>query len=121
MAEPHGPCYGGWNAADLNECWRVDFNIHVFTQGTLSCTILPVYTADGSEAAARRGHNVFSHGRLTHTILLNSESCTDDEGGQPIARVPLEVSCGGDTLAEILTVVVTSSFVKSHPSTRFCK
>ena len=120
MAEPHGPCYGGWNAADLSDCWRIDFNIHIFTHGTIACTILPVYTADGPAASASRGHHTFSNGKLVRTIRQAPASrgawcASSTHDSSHLA------SAGDDTLASLLTVVITTSYVKSHPSTRMLR
>ena len=82
MASPHKPCWDGWDAADkscFDSVWRVDFSIHFFTNGSVSCAVLPVCTAEGDEVGT-------------------TEPATGVES--------------------LLTVVITSSPVRSNPSTR---
>ena len=64
-----------------DDVWRVDFRLHCFTNGKLSCSVLPVCTADGKEIGA-----------------TSAEPAAGVEG--------------------LLTVIITSSPVRSNPSTR---
>lgn len=83
MASPHRPCYDGWASDDLeafDRVWRVDFSVHFFTNGRVSCAILPVCTVDGKD------------------VPSTCSSAASVEG--------------------LLTVVITSSPVRSNPSTR---
>ena len=88
-ATPHAPCWDGWGSRDgasYDSVWRVDFSVHFFTNGTLSCKLLPVRTADGD--------------------------------GVTSSRMDAQTTTSADDMANLLTVVVTSSPVRSNPSTR---
>ena len=81
MATPHRPCYDGWSTSDLHSydrISRIDLSIHLFTNGQVSCSLLPVCTASAPD--------------------LDIKPCAGIES--------------------LLTVVVTSSPIKSNPSTR---
>ena len=83
MASPHKPCWDGWDSDDLasfDSIWRIDFSVHFFTNGAVSCSVLPVCTAEGKEV---------------------------DATNEPVSAIE-----------ELVTVVVTSSPVRSNPSTR---
>ena len=83
MTTPHAPCWDGWQSDDLDQydrVWRIDFSVHLFSNGSVSCSVLPVCTAEGREV---RGTTTPSSG-----------------------------------IESLVTVVVTSSPVRSNPSTR---
>ena len=56
MASEHKPCWDGWESGDkawFDSVWRIDFSIHFFSNGqAVSCSLLPVCTADGDEVSA---------------------------------------------------------------------
>ena len=96
MAQRHRPCYGGWDATDMEDydpVWRVDFSIHFFGNGALSCSILPICCADG-----------------------RSQAWLPPAAPEPI-EPHAETSDMAD-LAAMLTVIITSSPIRSNPGTR---
>ena len=55
MATPHQPCWDAWDSEDASHfdaVWRVDFVVHIFTNGRVACSILPVSTVDGDEVCS---------------------------------------------------------------------
>jgi len=55
MATPHQPCWDAWDSEDasyFDAVWRVDFVVHIFTNGRVACSILPVSTVDGDEVCS---------------------------------------------------------------------
>ena len=52
MTTPHRPCWDAWEAEDkssFDSIWRIDFSVHIFTNGSVSCSLLPVCTAGSNE------------------------------------------------------------------------
>jgi hypothetical protein len=76
--------------AAYDPVWRVDFSLHIFSNGRISCSVLPVCTADGEEV----GNAVCP--TSSDSMETDSPDCVDN----------------------LLTVVITSSPVRSNPSTR---
>ena len=87
MASAHKPCWDGWESSDTasyDRVWRIDLAIHIFGNGTLCCSLLPVRTADGEEVSSTA-----------------------------------EAEAAG--VERLITVVVTSSPIRSNPSTRMLR
>ena len=85
MTTPHRPCWDAWEAEDkssFDSIWRIDFSVHIFTNGSVSCSLLPVCTAEGNE--------------IVEDIISPRDQGVDS----------------------LITVIVTSSPVRSNPSTR---
>ena len=103
-ATAHAPLWDGWRSSDLgcfDRVWRVDFSLHVFTNGRLSCSVLPVCTAQGDEVGEAR----------TPAAAAAAE---------PVAVTGAEAGAS-TAVEELLTVVVTSSPIRSNPSTRLLR
>ena len=85
MPTAHRPNSDGWESDDINQfdsVWRIDFSVHFFCNGMVSCTVLPICTVEGDEACV-----------------------------SALYRRPTSIEA-------LLTVVITSSPVRSNPSTR---